>query len=235
LQITKLTFDYLVTVRKTCLEEVPMKRKLLLAILASGLVGNAAWSTAAGSIATAQMVTPSSLKQDMRKLWTDHVVWTRDYIIAAVADAPDQQAAANRLMKNQEDIGTAVAGYYGKEAGDKLTSLLKDHISIAVDLIKAAKAGDKSAQQKADSKWQQNALDISDFLSKANPNWPRATLVDLMKKHLSTTTDEVVARLGKNWDADVRAFDAVYNHILMMSDALSDGIIKQFPEKFSKG
>jgi hypothetical protein len=45
----------------------------------------------------------------------------------------------------------------------------------------------------------------------------------------------VVARLGKNWDADVRAFDAVYNHILMMSDALSDGIVKQFPDKFSKG
>ena len=54
----------------------------------------------------------------------------------------------------------------------------------------------------------------------------------MMNKHLSTTTDEVVARLTKNWDADVTAFDAVYNHILMMSDALSDGIIKQFPAKF---
>jgi hypothetical protein len=174
----------------------------------------------------------ASLKQDMRKLWTDHVVWTREYIIAAVGDQPDQQAAANRLMKNQEDIGTAVAAYYGKPAGDQLTALLKQHISIAVDLIKAAKAGDKTGQQAADAKWQQNAVQIADFLSKANPNWPRATLVDLMKTHLSTTTDEVVARLGKKWDEDVRAFDAVYMHILKMSDALSDGIIKQFPDKF---
>src|SRR4026207_50027 len=76
-----------------------------------------------------------SLKQDMRKLWTDHVVWTRDYIIAAVGDQPDQQAAANRLLKNQDDIGDAIALYYGKPAGDKLTALLKDHITIAVDLI----------------------------------------------------------------------------------------------------
>jgi hypothetical protein len=30
----------------------------------------------------------------------------------------------------------------------------------------------------------------------------------------------------------VRAYDAVYDHILHMSDALSDGIVKQFPEKF---
>jgi hypothetical protein len=174
----------------------------------------------------------AALKQDMRKLWTDHVVWTRDYIIAAVGDQPDAQAAANRLLKNQEDIGQAVATYYGAAAGQQLTSLLKEHITIAVDLIKAAKAGDKAAQQQADTKWHQNATQIADFLSKANPNWPRATLVDMMNKHLSTTTDEVVARLTKKWDDDVRAFDAVYDHILHMSDALADGIVKQFPEKF---
>jgi hypothetical protein len=194
--------------------------------------------TAAGPSPHSQNTAPkteaaAALKQDMRKLWTDHVVWTRDYIIAAVAEHPDAQAAADRLMKNQEDIGAAVAKFYGAAAGQQLTTLLKEHISIAVDLIKAAKAGDKSAQQQADTRWQQNAVQIADFLSKANPNWPRATLVDLMKGHLSTTTDEVVARLNKNWDADVRAFDAVYAHILKMSDALSDGIVKQFPDKLA--
>ena len=101
-----------------------------------------------------------------------------------------------------------------------------------MDLIKAARAGDKAGQQQADSRWQQNAMQIADFLSKANSNWPKATLVDLMKKHLSTTTNEVVARLNKDWDADVRAFDEVYEHILHMADALSDGIVKQFPNKF---
>src|SRR5690349_12912693 len=161
-------------------------------------------------LATMQGGAAAELKQDMRKLWTDHVVWTRDYIIAAVGDQPDAQAAAGRLMKNQEDIGTAVAAYYGKAAGDKLTALLKEHISIAVDLIKAAKAGDKAAQQQADAKWHRNGEDIADFLSKANPNWPRATLVDMMNTHLSTTTNEVVARLTKNWDGDVKAYDAVY-------------------------
>ena len=77
-----------------------------------------------------------------------------------------------------------------------------------------------------------DAIELADFLSKANPNWPRATLVDLMKEHLSTTTDEVTARLKKDWDADIKAFDKVYDHILMMSDALAAGIIKQFPDRF---
>ena len=174
----------------------------------------------------------ATLRQDMRKLWTDHVVWTRDYIIAAIGDQPEAQAAATRLMKHPDDIGAASARIYTPAAGQQLTTLLKEHISIAVDLIKAAKAGNKSAQQAADAKWQQNAVAIADFLSKANPHWPRATLVDLMKAHLSTTTNEVVARLNKDWEGDVRAFDAVYEHILMMSDALTDGIVKQFPEKF---
>jgi len=174
----------------------------------------------------------TQLHQDMRKLWTDHTVWTRDYIVAAVDDRPDAQAAANRLMKNQEDIGNAVAAYYGQAAGQQLTSLLKQHIAIAVDLIKAAKTGDQAAQKVANDKWQQNAVEIATFLSKANPNWPNAVLSDMMKMHLATTTDEVVARLKHDWEGDVRAYDAVYNHILMMADALSDGIVKQFPEKF---
>jgi hypothetical protein len=135
-------------------------------------------------------------------------------------------------MKNQEDIGKATATFYGDAAGQQLTTLLKEHISIAVDLIKAAKAGDKSGQQQADSRWQQNAVQIADFLSTANPNWPRETLVSMMKSHLSTTTNEVVARLNRNWDEDVRAFDAVCDHILKMSDAIADGIVKQFPDKF---
>ena len=190
-------------------------------------------AVAVASPAAAQHLDKSAqLHQDMRKLWTDHTVWTRDYIVAAVDDRPDAQAAAARLMKNQEDIGNAVASFYGAPAGQQLTALLKQHIAIAVDLIKAAKAGDQAAQKQASDKWQQNALDIATFLSKANPNWPKDALVNMMKAHLSTTTDEVVARLKHDYAADVRAYDAVYDHILMMADALSDGIVKQFPDKF---
>jgi hypothetical protein len=173
-----------------------------------------------------------TLRQDMRKLWTDHVVWTRAYVVAAVADQPDAPAAAARLLKNQEDIGAAVGAYYGKTTGHQLTALLKDHILIAVDLIAHAKSGDRAAFAETNTRWARNGDDIADFLSTANPHWPRETLRQMMKLHLSTTTEEVVARLTKNWEADVRAFDVVYDHMLTMADALSAGIIDQFPEQF---
>jgi len=208
----------------------------LATLLATGLTSGCSVSgdTPASRETTASVSSEAAaaLKQDMRKLWTDHVVWTRLYVMEAVADQPDAAAAAGRLLKNQEDIGAAVAKYYGAAAGQQMTTLLKEHITIAVDLIKAAKAGDKTGQKAADDRWQQNADQIATFLSGANPNLPKATVLDLMKTHLKTTTDEVVARLTKNWDDDVRAFDRVYDHILMMSDAISDGIVKQFPDKF---
>jgi alkanesulfonate monooxygenase SsuD/methylene tetrahydromethanopterin reductase-like flavin-dependent oxidoreductase (luciferase family) len=122
--------------------------------------------------------------------------------------------------------------YYGKEAGDKLTALLRQHILIAVDVVAAAKANDQAKLQQADAKWKQNASDIAAFLGQANSNWPSQALTDAMNMHLATTTREVVDRLQKNYDDDVRAFDAVYDHILHMADVMADGIVKQFPDRF---
>ena len=78
----------------------------------------------------------------MRKLWEDHVTWTRLYLISAAAGLPDKDATSGRLLRNQVDIGDAIKPYFGAEAADKLAALLKDHILGAVDLVVAAKAGD---------------------------------------------------------------------------------------------
>src|SRR6185369_13832926 len=87
----------------------------------------------------------SSLRNDMRKLWEDHILYTRNFIISFAANLPDQDAVSARLMKNQEDIGNAVSSFYGAAAGKQLTALLKDHILGAVDVLKAAKSGDQAA------------------------------------------------------------------------------------------
>jgi hypothetical protein len=169
----------------------------------------------------------------LRKLWSDHVIWTREYIIAAVAGTPDADAAAGRLLKNQEDIGAAIAGYYGDAAGVRLTELLKEHILIAVDLVAAAKSGDKAAFATHDARWTANIEQIATFLSGANPNWPKADVFDLLALHLKLTKDEAVARISADWAADVRAFDDIFTEIMVLADALHDGIAAQFPERFA--
>ena len=116
----------------------------------------------------------------------DHVLWTRQYIVAA-ADAPEAESAAQRLLKNQEDIGNAIKPFYGDQIGDKLTSLLKDHILVAVDLLNAAKAGDEYELEAAESKWYENADDIAAFLSDANPNWSKDHVLNMLNEHLTPT------------------------------------------------
>lgn len=174
----------------------------------------------------------TELRIALRDLWVDHVVWTRQYIVAAAADAPDTDFAAQRLLKNQEDIGNAIKPFYGAEAGDKLTSLLKDHILIAVDLLNAAKVGDSVGLQAAEQRWYDNADDIATFLSDANPNWPKDHLVKMLDQHLSLTKAEAVARLTGNYTADIIAFDEIHRQSMTMADELADGIVKQFPEQF---
>ena len=169
----------------------------------------------------------------LRKLWSDHVIWTRAYIVAAVAGTPDADAAAGRLLKNQEDIGAAIVPYYGQGAGDKLTELLKQHIMIAVDLVTAAKAGDDAAFATHDARWTANIREISAFLAGANPNWPENDVFDLLSLHLKLTKDEAVARLTSDWAADVKAFDDIFTEILVVADTLHDGLAAQFPDRFA--
>jgi len=87
---------------------------------------------------------------------------------------------------------------------------------------------------KGQERWKKNADEIAVFLGGANPNWPVQTLKDLLYMHLELTTAEVVSRLKKDWAADIAAYDKGHAHMLMFADALTDGILKQFPKKFRK-
>ena len=174
-----------------------------------------------------------ALQDAMRKLWEDHITWTRVFIISAAADLPDKAAATERLLQNQVDVGNAIKPYYGDAAGNQLTTLLKEHITTAAEVVTAAKAGDKAKQDDATKRWFTNADEIADFLSKANPkSWPQAEMRKMMRDHLTLTTEEVVARLQGNWAADIAAYDKVHEQILHMADMLSAGIISQHGAKF---
>jgi hypothetical protein len=174
-----------------------------------------------------------ALRQDMRKLWEDHVTWTRIAVISLTGGMPDADAAVGRLLANQTDIGNAVKPFYGAAAGRQLTALLREHIVIAADLIGAAKKGDQRAVSTQQARWAANADEIAAFLSQANPRfWKLGAMKAMMRQHLGLTTSEVLARLQRNWEADVRAYDRVHVQILHMADMLSDGLVKQFPGRF---
>ena len=180
----------------------------------------------------AERVDPVQFRRDVRVLWEDHVAWTRLFIVSAVADLPDTDATATRLLQNQADIGDAVAQFYGNDAGAALEALLRDHILIAGDLIAAAKTGDDTKVTEQSDAWYANADEISTFLADANPAWPADTLKEMMRGHLDQTLAEATAQLTGDYEASVAEYDHIATHILSMADTLATGIIQQFPDQF---
>jgi hypothetical protein len=216
---------------------IPLGATMLIAVFSAVVtlaVAGGHDASAHDEAARASAVTPGelSLRQDMRKLWEDHVTWTRLAVISLTTGSPDTKATVARLLRNQSDLGNAIVPFYGKAAGTKLTTLLREHILIAADLIGAAKRGDQKAVASQQARWQANADEIATFLSSANPrSWKRAEMRTMMRAHLRLTTNEVVARLTRNWAADVRAADLIHDQILRMADMLSDGLVAQFPDR----
>jgi len=188
-----------------------------------------------GSLAASAATKDSrtQLRLDMRKLWDDHASYTRSYVISALAGLPDTDAVAQRLLKNQDDIGAAIKPYYGERAGQSLAVLLRDHIKIAGEVVRAAKAGQTTELNAAQSRWSQNGKDIAALLAHANPNWSKAELESMLQRHLDLLTEQVSQRIKKNWTAEQKAYDDGHDHMMMLADALTDGIEKQFPAKFT--
>jgi hypothetical protein len=211
----------------------------LLAALAAGLAGavyvaDAAGGGRKGNGASLERTERSvTFREDMRELWEEHIVWTREFIVSFAADGEDQDEVAARLLANQDDIGDAIKPFYGEAAGEQLTALLKEHILGAVTLLQAAKAGDTAAFDAANAAWYANGTEIAHFLNSANPeNWPRDHASHHMTMHLDLTLQEAANRLAGNFAADIADYDAVHDAILEMADFLSLGIIRQFPKQF---
>ncbi|MCZ8520888.1 MULTISPECIES: glycosyltransferase [Paenibacillus] len=172
------------------------------------------------------------LKSDMQKAWIDHTIWTRSYIVSALSNLQDQKDVLDRLLQNQQDTGNLIKPYYGEAAGNKLAELLREHIQIAGNIVAAAKAGNQADVKKLEADWHRNADEIAKFLSAANPNWQYKALQDMLYNHLQFITEVVLDYIKGDWKANIAATDKNEIHMIHLADMLTEGIVKQFPQKF---
>ena len=207
------------------------RRKALVGVVAA-LLAVTAIGTAA--LASAPKLSALGFHDAMRKLWEDHVTWTRLAIVDVASGAPDTGPTVQRLLQNQVDIGNAVKPFYGEAAGNQLTALLTTHIVLAANILVDAKAGDTAGVNENVTAWYANANDIAAFLHSANPkNWPLDDMRSMMSTHLNLTLQEGVAQLTGDYATSISTYEQVHLEILQMADMLSAGIVAQFPSMFT--
>jgi hypothetical protein len=170
----------------------------------------------------------------MRKLWEQHVAWTRMLIISIAANLPNEELVARRLLRNAPDMANALKPFYGEANSSIFARLLRDHLLIADQLVKAAKAGDHKGAADAEKRWYDNADEIAAFLNSINPYWPKEAMKAMLYEHLALTKSEAVSRLNKDFASDIATYDKIEQQALSMADAITDGIVKQFPYMFTE-
>ena len=172
------------------------------------------------------------LKSQMRRLWGEHVAWIRMTISSLVLDLPDASFVVARLLKTATDMGDSLRPFYGNQVGDAYGQLLKEHITLAGDLIKASKEGNKERAEKIERSWYRNGDEISVFLNGINPYISLPGFKKMFREHLDMSKHEVVSMMNKDFGTDVAISDMMLTEGLEMADVISGAIIQQYPWAF---
>ena len=180
----------------------------------------------------ANKTTRMAYHDEWRKLWEDHITWTRVVIMGILDELPGTNTYVERLLQNYEDMEAALAPYYGDDA-EVLGDLIKDHLVIAAELLTAANNGDTAGVEAARVRWYANAHDIAVQMNEMNPQfWPLQETEDMWVEHLDATLQEATTHLSGDFAGEVAAYDQIHDLALEMADFMSNGVMQQFPSQF---
>jgi hypothetical protein len=213
----------------------------IVTLVIGGLVGfgiaKASNTNTSSSTNMSSMSATSSKASDLRAtlvtMGVNHMNYTDQAVDAALDGSPNATAADNLLNQNGKDIGAAVGSVYGKDAETTFDKVWQLHLD---DFVKYAVAGSKS-----DSAGKQAALadiqtnytkPLAQYLAKANPNLPEATLEAGLGMHVDMTAKMIDAHNAKDYTGEASQLAAANKDIADLFSTLAGGIVKQFPSKF---
>jgi len=169
----------------------------------------------------------------LRGLWHDHIFWVRNVVVATLAKRPaEAKAAEAQVVANAHAIANAIKPFYGDAAGEALFPLLAGHYGAVKSYLTATVAGDKKGQDKATDDLMANADKIAAFLSGANPNLPKDTVLGLLQAHGAHHIAQIQELKAGQYDAEAKNWGEMEAHMDVIADALTGAIAKQFPDKF---
>jgi hypothetical protein len=168
----------------------------------------------------------------MRLLWEQHITWTRLTITSIVFSLPDAQLVIQRLLRNPIDFAIALEPFYGSAIANEFGRLLREHLTIAAEIVSESKAGNTQAAAEAEKRFYLNADAIAAFLARINPHWSEATWRKMLYDHLALVKAQAVDYLTNDYAAGIALWDEYERGAMLMADELTRGIVMQFPRRF---
>ena len=197
------------------------------------LTGFASLQTISATTPATDRASIGETKMALRDLWVEHIFWIRSYVLAAHAsDEAQHKAAETEVLANAKALAGTITPFYGQAASDALLNLLAGHWSAVRDYNTATLAKSKSGQDKAVENLTSNAREIAKFLSGANPNLPEEAVYSLLLGHGGHHVTQIKQIASRDFQDEAATWHAMRKHMLVISDAIADALVKQFPERF---
>jgi hypothetical protein len=136
--------------------------------------------------------------------------------MSGVAGSKDLGVTVERLLLNQDDIGSCFKYRYGEGVAGAISKALREHIDLAGKIIGAV-VGGKSIDA-LDTQWKKNAVDIADTLYSLRPEvasqkeWREHLL-----EHLALLTQELLKQNQGNYMESIIYYNASLRQARMMA------------------
>lgn len=187
----------------------------------------------AASHAAGHQAKVAETKAALRDLWLGHILSIRNVAVATMdKNAAARSAAEADVVANAQQIARSIEPFYGKPAADQLFTLLAGHYQGIREHLDATVAGSASQQDAAVKALTANAAEIATFLSGANPNLPKDTVMGLLMAHAAHHLTQFQQLKDGEYTREAETWKGMKQHIYLVADALTQALAAQFPAQF---
>lgn len=215
---------------------------LVVALLIVGIVGYVLGQNSADEEQMVPLISSeesiyssaSDLRKDLNITLAEHVALTNEALRVSYDDHESSTAIIDELDKNSRDLANIIGELYGEEPKATFLKMWQDQITFFVNYTVSTKNDDKEGQDQALSDLEDFSQETGDFFAGLNSNLSADQTQSLFTKHrdllVASIIDYSEARYADSFEKESRA----YIQAGEMADAIADGTIKQFPDKFNE-
>jgi hypothetical protein len=172
------------------------------------------------------------LYDEIRRLFIERAIWSRQKLIGKIDKIDDTQSADKKLEMVADSVGNAFNQYYGDKVGRDLSSMMKKHDVMNINMVSAISQGDQHEADSKEEERRRDAHNVAQYLCNLNPYWK----VDEFESHIHDACikpikQQAQARANRNFDEDERIIGKAYAQSVRLADYICEGLVRQFPDK----